>query len=484
VTKVRTAVRLVSVAAVAGLLASCAGLATGPRNKAGGAHEARVLRLADTGSTLAFTPSVEYFVSRVAELSHGQLRVDVVHRWGQFEPDAERQEVRAVAAGKVDLGWVGARVFDTMGVNDLQALQAPMLIDSYPLAKAVVTSDVADVMLKSVAPLGVQGIGMLVNGLRKPIATHKPFTGPASWHGATFATYGSQVQSASIRALGARPVVKYGPPLNLALADRTVQGFEKSLFIYVNNAMTVRAPYVTINVNLWPELDMLVAHPGSLSSLDDQQRGWLRQASGEATRRSFHVGDDDATLLRELCDSGSRVAVASPADLAALRQAFAPVYAAIERNPTTRSAVARIEALKGRLGPQPSMRVPAGCTGEAPRVQALPASARARFAGTYRWTLTRADASANGDATVSDYPITVNMVLGRDGSWRLDTGQQETGTYTATANMLRFVWPRVVGTLVFRVRADPDGTLHLTAVPPMDPGDKFVWSLHPWRRIG
>jgi TRAP-type transport system periplasmic protein len=483
VTKVRSAVRLVGVAVLAGLLASCSGVATGPRNKAGGPREARVLRLADTGSTLRLTPSVEYFASRVAEVSHGQLRVDVVHRWGQYGPDAEGQEVRAVALGKVDLGWVGARVFDTMGVDDLQALQAPMLIDSYPLAQAVVNSDVGIAMLKSVAPLGVQGIGLLVNGLRKPIATQRPFTGPASWRGATFATFGSKVQSASIRSLGARPVVKFGPPLNLALDDGTVQGFEKSLFVYVNNGITVRAPYVTVNVNLWPELDLLVAHPGTLTSLDDQERSWLRQASRDATRRSFRLAGADATLVRELCDSGSRVAVATSADLAALRQAFAPVYAAIERNPTTRSAVARIQALKARLGPQPALPVPSGCTGTAPRAQALPADASARFAGTYRWTITRADARAKGDEAVSDYPITTNMVLGRDGTWLLGTSEQDTGTYTATANMLRFVWPRVGATLVFRVHADRDGTLHLTAVPPMDRGDKFVWSLHPWHRI-
>ncbi len=448
-----------------------------------GLSEARILRLADTGSTLRLTPSVEHFASRVAEVSHGQLRVDVVHRWGQYGPDAERQEVRAVAAGKVDLGWVGARVFDTMGVNDLQALQAPLLIDSYPLAKAVVTSDLANAMLKSTAPLGVQGLGMLVNGLRKPIATETPFTGPASWQGATFATYGSQVQSASIRALGARPVVKYGPPLNVALDDRTVQGYEKSLFVYVNNAMTVRAPYVTVNVNLWPELDVLVAHPGTMTSLDDQQRRWLRQATSDAIRRSFHLVGDDAALVRELCDSGSRVAVATSADLTALRQAFAPVYAAIERNGTTRSAVARIEALKGRLGPQPALPVPIGCTGTAPRAQSLPAGASARFAGAYRWTITRADARAKGDETASDYPLTSNMVLGRDGTWLLGTNEQDTGTYTATSNMLRFVWPRTGATLVFRVHADADGTLHLSAVPPMDPGDKFVWSVHPWQRI-
>lgn len=482
-TTVRTAVRVVGVLTAAALLAGCAGAATGAHNKAGGTHEARVLRLADTSSTLRLNPGVRFFVSRLTELSHGQLRVDVVHEWGGFAPNVEQQEVRAVAAGKVDLGWVGARVFDTLGVKDLQALQAPMLIDSYPLARAVVRSDLAAAMVTRVRPLGVQGLGMIVNGLRKPIAVAKPFTGPQSWRGATFATYASQVQSASIRALDARPMVRFGPPLNVALDNHLVQGYEKSLFVYVNNAMTVRAPYVTANVNLWPELDLLIAHPGSLSSLDDEQRGWLRLAVRDATRRSFRLSAGDPTLLRELCDSGARVAIASNADLAALRRAFLPVYADIDRYAPTRRAVAAIEAMKQRLGPQPGLPVPTGCTGPALRLRSLPESAGTLFSGSYRWTITRANARAKGDETMSDYPLTTNMVLGRDGTWRLDTGNVETGTYTATPQLLRFVWPRIGATLVFRVRADRDGTLHLTAVPPMDRGDKFVWSVQPWRRI-
>ena len=48
--------------------------------------------------------------------------------------------MRAVAAGQVDLGWSGTRVFDTMGVTSFQALHAPMLIDSYALQHAVIAS--------------------------------------------------------------------------------------------------------------------------------------------------------------------------------------------------------------------------------------------------------------------------------------------------------------------------------------------------------
>ena len=42
-----------------------------------------------------------------------------------------------VKTGKVDMAWVGARAFDTVGVTSFQALVAPLLIDSYDLEAKV-----------------------------------------------------------------------------------------------------------------------------------------------------------------------------------------------------------------------------------------------------------------------------------------------------------------------------------------------------------
>ena len=41
--------------------------------------------------------------------------------------------IHAVASGKADLGWAGARIFDAVGIRDFNPLQAPMLVDSYEL---------------------------------------------------------------------------------------------------------------------------------------------------------------------------------------------------------------------------------------------------------------------------------------------------------------------------------------------------------------
>jgi TRAP-type C4-dicarboxylate transport system substrate-binding protein len=184
---------------VALALAGCGALAG---NKAGGPGTPVVLRMATVNGEPGFMPQVApYLVSRVAKLSAGNVQIDMVYHVGENAPDGERQVIRGVAAGKYDLGVVGTRVFDTLGVNSFQALAAPMLIDSYPLQRAVLGSGIPARMMRALDTVGVRGLGVLADGLRKPIAVRKPLLGPADWRGITFAAFRSREASEAIRAL-------------------------------------------------------------------------------------------------------------------------------------------------------------------------------------------------------------------------------------------------------------------------------------------
>jgi hypothetical protein len=113
--------------------------------------------------------------------------------------------------------------------------------------------------------------------------------------------------------------------------------------------------------------------------------------------------------------------------------------------------------------------------------------------GTYQWTLTDDDALAHGtandktaEALDRDFPSTFTVEL-RDGAWsmRQTAGPDVyTGTYTVAADAITFTWPRAGAVLTFTLAVDPDGTLKLTPVLPMDPGDQFVWSTKPWAKAG
>src|SRR5215204_4467304 len=133
--------------------------------------------MANAYGDLQTAPVIEHFVSQIKARSGGNLHIQVTSRWGDYADDAEEQVVRAVAAGKADLGWAGTRVFDTLGVTSLQALQTPMLIDSYALERAVVASEIPGQMLQGLTETGVRGLGILADGLRQPIAVKHPLLG-------------------------------------------------------------------------------------------------------------------------------------------------------------------------------------------------------------------------------------------------------------------------------------------------------------------
>ena len=341
--------------------AGCGALAGG--DKAGGPVGGPVVaRMANTASGLDDIPPVGEFVRRVGTLSGGTLRIRMTNQWDDYTPSAEARLVRAVAAGTVDLGWAGSRVFDTLGVTGLRALSAPMLIDSFPLENAVLRSGLPGRMLAGLPKIGVAGLGVLGERLRLPFS-RRPLLAPADWRGASFGTYQSGAQEQAIRALGALPVVAFGPYRVHYLTRGQIQGFELDIRRYVRDVGPVGRMYATANVALWPQFDVLIANPRWLASLTAQQRGWLQQAASAAAGDSVALAaSGSAAYLRQACAIGARFVSAPPAGLAALRRSLSAVYQNLATDPQTRAYIGQIRRLKAATPPGPPLRIPAGCT--------------------------------------------------------------------------------------------------------------------------
>ena len=455
----------------------------GGEDKAGGSGAPVVLRLANTNGQIDFTPAVDYFAQRVGELSGGDLRIEAVDDWGNSSSDAEQQVVRDVSAGKVDLGWVGTRVFDTLGVKSFQALTAPMLVDSYALEHAVIESGITEEMMQRLDELGVVGLGVLPDGLRKPIGVTRPILGPADWRGIAFGTLRSNAQAEAIRALGATPAQVHRTEREEGLADGTIQGFETSIWIHQHNPALARlAPYVTFNVNLWPQMDVVLANPARLEALSTKQREWLEKAARDAAARSAALADKDAQTVGNSCAAGARFAEAPAADLAALKAAFAPVYAKLEQHPETKAFIERIQALKQSTPPEPGLAIPPECTGKAPeQATGGTGSAPAYLNGTYRYVLTKEDAREAGEPDLSPYPH-VNTYILKDGQFHATGGF--TGRYSVDGNRITFAPIEFDDTITYTFTVDDEGNLDLDPGPSVDPGDAFESGSHTvWRKI-
>ena len=484
----RIAIAMVATAAV--VAASCTG---SPRSddKAGGGPDQVVLKLADANPDLSAEPAVAYFVQRVSERSNGTLRIDVVPNWGT-QPNQEQQIVRSVAAGDADLGAVGTRVFDTLGVNSFQALTAPMLIDSYPLEEAVISSGIPRQMLMRLPRIGVTGLAVLGDGLRKPIAVDRPLRGPADWRGITFATIPSRGEAEAIQTLDARAEDVPGGQLPEALANGDVQGLENNLLVYQLNQRQGLAPYVTANVNLWPRTMALLVDPDRLSKLTDEQRSALERAAADAATRSTALVAKEAGIVQSVCAGGARLVDASDADLAALRQAFAPVYATLEQDPQTKGFIDRIDALKRSTPSGPALDIPADCTGPALSLKIPPVGGDPSVLnGIYRIQWSEQDLIAAGaSATFAHENHGIDTLTLTNGHFSIHFDQPPApncdGTYTVLEDRfwIDFYGSGECGGIVAANWSLGNDELQMRNVQATDAGDVSFWGSKSWTKIG
>src|SRR4029077_13767018 len=195
--------------AVAALLAALAliGGCAGPGlNKAGGpqARKPVVLTLANF---IGYSGELDGFAREVQRLSAGAMRIDIEPRWRLHQVDFETGLIGDVRAGKADLGAAGSEAWASVGVSSFRALNAPLLINSYALQDRVLRGPMIGRMLHGLRPLGLAGIGVLPGPLRKPLGISRPLLKPSDYAGLRIGVQQSRVADATMRALGATPVL-------------------------------------------------------------------------------------------------------------------------------------------------------------------------------------------------------------------------------------------------------------------------------------
>ncbi len=375
-----THVRLVLAIALG--LASLAGCAGSQLNKAGGpgARRVVVLTLANYSTDAG---EVGGFAANVARLSHGSLRIEVESGWRLGQVAYEDGLIGDVRGGKADLGIAGARAWDSVGVRSFRALGAPLLINSYALQDAVLTSGLTARMLKGLGALGLNGLGVLPGPLRYPVGITRPLLGPSDYAGQRIGVQQSLVASSTFRALGAKPAW-FAVQAPIGGFGGVEQGIGNIQGDYYAKPVTV-----TANVVLWPRPLVVFANSRAFAALTSAQRRILVQAAADdlQTETNFDLAQERQSTA-DLCRAGLvRFVEATPADLAALRRAVRPVYAQLDADSETQQQIAQIQALRAHTSPEPPLRCP---TTPSPHVAAGPLD------GAYKFTITYGELQAAG----------------------------------------------------------------------------------------
>src|SRR5919106_3993860 len=159
---------LIIITAIAALATGCDG---SDANKLGAIKqtEAKVLFMANgnPGPLLG----LEQFAQAVAHVSEGRLRIEYRNEWRVGEADAELDLLGDVADGRADLGWLPSRALSPLGMPEFDALQTPLLSDSYDLEERVLSSVIVRDMAGRIESLGVEPVGVLPGPLQYLLTT-------------------------------------------------------------------------------------------------------------------------------------------------------------------------------------------------------------------------------------------------------------------------------------------------------------------------
>jgi TRAP-type C4-dicarboxylate transport system substrate-binding protein len=320
--------------------AACSGSGS---DKAGGSRHAeqkpkKPLTLTLLSGDALYAPE---YADTVQRLSHGSMRIQINVAGNQ--PDYERGTVRLVRSGHEQLGAVGARVWDTLGVTTFRALVAPFLVDSLELEQRVLESPRISRMLDGVNRAGVVGLAVLPGPLRRPLGLRRPLAGPEDYRGAAIAIRFGGVARATFAALGATT-----KGYNIGVLPSSADGAELDLNTVAENGFDAGARTITSNVVFWPRPQTIFANRQVYDRLTAAQRQILRRAGREALAPEIaRIVRDDKQALSEICARNAvSLAGASTAQLAALRRAVRPVVDDLERDQFTKVAIAEITTLR------------------------------------------------------------------------------------------------------------------------------------------
>lgn len=334
-------------------LAAC----TMPGSKAGPHRPVTSLHLATVEARGApYTKDVDFFAARVAALTGDSVRIITDFEVIPWTPTSEQEVTTRVQAGHLDLAFIPPRAFDLVDISEFKPLQTPLLIDSPELAGAIATSPIATGMLDGLAAHQMIGLGLVYEGLRRPVAINGALTHAHEFQGLTVRVPPSRLSDRVFTALGATP--DHGADHVMATTGRPYPLVETEFLLAGKDFPLPNT--TTVNVVLYPKYDAIVASTQAFAKLDPAEQQAVRQAAADTAAASRQTTGDEESLARSYCESGGIVITAAQTELAAMGATLQPVIESVRANPDNASAITRIESLK-RSTDAPRFTAPQAC---------------------------------------------------------------------------------------------------------------------------
>jgi TRAP-type C4-dicarboxylate transport system substrate-binding protein len=321
------------------------------------------LRLATLGTV---TTSQQAFIDRMNELSEGSVTLDVTENWTPAGGDANPEDAlaQAVAAGDVDIAWIPIRSLGALGVKGIDAVEAPMLIQTHDQQRAVALGVPGELITTSLRNTKAAALALLPGPEQYIVASEAPIVDPADWGGKTVQVSGQNpLEAAAIQALGASPAEGTGSIADLV--NGSVQATTGDPSELVAGGVTDAGPYMTSNVALWPRMSVVLMNRDVQNRLSNRQHGFLAGAVVRAQDIAM-TEPDIATIVADACKAGAKFGTANADQLEALIAAVQPVYASLTGDPAENKLLEAIQDTVKKNAGNGAFTVKKSCRWKAP----------------------------------------------------------------------------------------------------------------------
>ena len=406
------------------------------------------LRLADAEDQgRSSQPWIDRFIEKVTINSGGTITIEPIYNAGGGNDEKPGEVVVAgqVIAGDVELALVPVRAWSSVGVTSLQALAAPLLIDSDALLTAVASDPLTEPLLGAMREQGLVGLALWPDDLRHPFAWEQngpPILKASDLKGATVWTLPSKLQMTILDGLGASPINATPAEVDSMVAAGSLRGAESG---FNGIASLSGTPTGTADVVLYPKYQVLVAEDAAFSRLAPEQQAIVRAAATSARDLAIANHRPDAEIAKAWCEAGGRVVLAGEANVATFRDAAGPVINKLAEDPLTATAIEAIRALRARTPASTVTACEPPLDPDAPWPSVAPGPPLTFIPdGVYVHSVTRPELIAAGvaeeDATNNAGKWTLT-VTGDHGSWKVE-GANGTGEsqleFKALGDRVRF----------------------------------------------
>jgi C4-dicarboxylate-binding protein DctP len=264
-----------------------------------------------------------YFATRAAELTKGQVKVEVYPNSQLYK---DKEEMEALQLGSVQMLAPSLSKFSPLGVRAFEVFDLPFIFNGYRELHLVTQGAIGKRLLGKLEAKGIVGLAYWDNGF-KVMSANRPMRQLADYKQLRMRIQSSKVLDAQMRALGALPQVLAFSETRQALQSGVVDGTENP----PSNLYTQHMHEVQKHVSL--------TNHGYLGyALVVNKRFWdglpadIRQALNQAVAESTLVANDSAfkdnqmALEQVRTSKRTQIYQPTPAELAQLRSHLLPVH--------------------------------------------------------------------------------------------------------------------------------------------------------------